>query len=210
MVLHPLGNEIKKKTPETCSQEVKDTVIAISDKFKNVKMIVSLGLPRSDASLNRKVEKINVLIKENINNRKNVYLCDNANLFYRGEAQRGVLKDDGLHVTNMGTQKLGRNLKDALWDMYDLPLVTSETRVEDRAPYKDKKTRDTVVTRVFNVAVTDTTGTRNTGVTMVISMLVTNSNREMGDQAGFQRMGSTVFLGEVIMIKGTNFCMRQW
>ena len=38
----------------------------------------------------------------------------------------------------MGTRKLGRNLKDALWDMYDLLQVTSETRVEDRAPYKDQ------------------------------------------------------------------------
>ena len=137
MVLHPLGNEIEKKTSEICSQDVEDTVVAISDKFKDVKMIVSLGLPRADASLNRKVEKTNILIKEKLSNRKNVYLCDNANLFYRGDAQRGVL-NDGLNLTNMGTRKLGRNLKDVLWDMYDLPQVTSETRVEDKAPYKDK------------------------------------------------------------------------
>ena len=38
----------------------------------------------------------------------------------------------------MGTWKLGRNLKDALWDMYDLPQMTSKTRVEDRAPPKDE------------------------------------------------------------------------
>ena len=130
MVLHPLCNEIEKKTQETCSQEVKDTLVAICDKFKEFKMIVSLGLSRIDASLNRKVEKTNTLIKENVSNRKNVYLCDNANLFYRGEAQRGVLKDDGLHLTNMGTWKLGRNLKDALWDMYDLLQVTLETRLD--------------------------------------------------------------------------------
>ena len=64
MVPHPLYNEIEKKTPETCSQDVEDTVVVISDKFKDVKMIISLGLPRADASLNRKVEKTNVLIKE--------------------------------------------------------------------------------------------------------------------------------------------------
>ena len=46
-------------------------------------------------------------------NKDNVYICDNANLFYRGAAQRRVLKDDGLHLTNIGTRKLGRNLKDA-------------------------------------------------------------------------------------------------
>ena len=40
-------------------------MVAISDKFKDVKVTVSLGLPRVDASLNRKVEKTNVLIKEN-------------------------------------------------------------------------------------------------------------------------------------------------
>ena len=70
MVLHPLCNEIEKKTPETYSQEVKDTVVAISDKFKEFKMIVSLGLSRVDASLNRKVEKTNILIKEKVSNRK--------------------------------------------------------------------------------------------------------------------------------------------
>ena len=64
MVLHPLCNEIEKKMSQTCSQDVEDTVVAISDKFKDVKVTVSLGLPRVDASLNRKVEKTNVLIKE--------------------------------------------------------------------------------------------------------------------------------------------------
>ena len=66
-----------------------------------MEILLSLGLPRAGETLNKKV-KTNVLLKENMGNKDNVYICDNANLFYRGEAQRRLLKDDGLHLTNIG------------------------------------------------------------------------------------------------------------
>ena len=132
MVLHPLCNEIELKSPEICTEEVDTAIKGIEDKFKDMKIILSLGLPRADETLNRKIEKTNILLKERLDNRGNVFFCDNTNLFYRGQAQRGVLKDDGLHLTNIGTRKLGRNLKEALWDIFDLPIITAEQRNDDR------------------------------------------------------------------------------
>lgn len=127
-VLHSLCNEIQDKSPETCTQDISETVDLIEQKFKDMKVLVSLGLPRSDTALNRKIEKTNVLIKEKLSNKSNIYLCDNTNLFYRGAAQHGILNTDGLHLSSIGTRKLGKNLKDALWDLLDLPQVLSVSR----------------------------------------------------------------------------------
>ena len=132
MILHPLCNEIEHKSPELCTEEVSTVIMDIQDKFKDMKIVLSLGLPRADKTLIRKIEKTNILLKEKIGAKANVYICDNANLFYRGQAQRGVLNHDGLHLTNIGTRKLGRNLKETLWDIFDLPMVTAEHRVDTR------------------------------------------------------------------------------
>ena len=50
---------------------------------------MSLGLPRPDVNTNTKIEKTNIHIKERFAGPDHVFLCDNGNLFYRGEAQRG-------------------------------------------------------------------------------------------------------------------------
>ena len=62
---------------------------------------------------------------------ENVYICDNSNLFYRGEAQKGILNEDGIHLARDGTRKLGRNMKEALWGTFDIPFITRlETKKE--------------------------------------------------------------------------------
>ena len=63
-----------------------------------------------------------MLIKESPSNKGNIYFCDNANMFYRGGAQHGILSRDGLHSSGNGTRKLGKNPKNALWDLLDLPI----------------------------------------------------------------------------------------
>ena len=83
----------------------------------------SLGLPRKNKDLNRGIEKTNILIKEMTSEMRNVFICDNSNLFYRGEAQKGILNEDGLHLARAGTRKLGRNMKEALWGTFDIPII---------------------------------------------------------------------------------------
>ena len=97
--------------PEECSNQMKSMLNTISTKFEDVKVIVSLRLPRSDNNLNCRIEKTNVLIKELTSGMKNVYICDNSNLFYRVEAQKDILNEDGIHLARDGTRKLGRNMK---------------------------------------------------------------------------------------------------
>ena len=53
----------------------------ISSKYKDSKIIVSLGLPRSKANINTKAEKTNSLIKEKLAGQEHVTVCDNGNLF---------------------------------------------------------------------------------------------------------------------------------
>ena len=108
----------------------------------------------------------------------------------------------------MDTRKLGRNLKDALWNMYGLPQVTSETRIEDSAPYKNK-----------NEGYSGYSGIQRGGYRYERDEECRGyyGNQHGGYQqqrrierpGGFSTNGFDVFLGEVVMIKGTNFCMRQ-
>ena len=124
-ILHSLCNETGIKTPAECSNYIKRIIDNITQKYSNTKIIISLGLPRSEASLNRCIEKTNILIKEKISHMKNVYTCDNSNLFYRGDAQKGILHEDGLHLARNGTRKLGENMKETLWDAFDIPIFVS-------------------------------------------------------------------------------------
>ena len=75
-------------TPEACSDGIAEIVDIIASKFKDSKIFVSLRLPRLDVNTNTKIEKTNILIKERFAGQDHVFLCDNGNLFYRGEAQR--------------------------------------------------------------------------------------------------------------------------
>ena len=143
-ILHSLCNDVGGKSPEECSNQMKRIIESITKKYADVKVIISLGLPRQNRDLNRKIEKMNIIIKEMISELENVYLCDNSNLFYKGEAQKGILNEDGLHLARSGTRKLGRNMKEALWGAFDIPIIirfeTNQKRQNNRVtPSKDSK-----------------------------------------------------------------------
>ena len=127
-ILQSLCNEITKKSRDECSRELTNIIDTIESKCKNTRVIVSLGLPRDDVTLNRKVEKINILLKENLTGQQNVQLCDNSNLFYRGAAQHGILKEDGLHLSKDGTKLLAKNIRESLYDVFDFPIITYDSR----------------------------------------------------------------------------------
>ena len=55
-------------------------------------------------------------------------LCDNSNLFYRGAAQHTILKEDGLHLSKDGTKRLAKNIRESLYDVFDFPIITYDSR----------------------------------------------------------------------------------
>ena len=121
--MHSLCNDVGNKTQQECSNQVKSIIECITKKNTDTKVIISLGLPILDKDLSRKIEKMNILIKEMTSNFENIYLCDNSNVFYRGDAQKGILNEDDLHLARSGTRKLARNMKEALWSAFDISII---------------------------------------------------------------------------------------
>ena len=72
IVLHSFCNDLADKSPEMCVNEMNGVLNTIDTKFPNTQVVVSLGLPRTNQEFNRKAEKANVLLKEEIAKRKNV------------------------------------------------------------------------------------------------------------------------------------------
>ena len=132
-ILQSLCNDISKKSADECTKELTDIIDIIESKVKDTRIIISLGLPNGDVALNRKTEKVNILLKESLVKRKSVHICDNSNLFYRGDAQQGILKEDGLHLSKDGTKLLARNIRETLYDVFDIPIITYDS-TEKEAP----------------------------------------------------------------------------
>ena len=114
MVLHLFENDIAEYTPEQCIDKLSKITDDIRQKFTDAKVIISMGLPQGDEGINRKISKLNFLLKEKWDGVNNVSLCDNGNLFYRGNPSRGMLNADGKHLSRQGTRTLGANLKQAI------------------------------------------------------------------------------------------------
>lgn len=117
IVLHLFENDITEQTPEHCSERLHKLCVDIQRKSKDAKVIVSMGLPRREEAINRKIIKLNVLLQDKLGDMRNVSLCDNGNLFYRGQEARGVLGQDGKHLSRLGTTKLGANLRSAIYEV---------------------------------------------------------------------------------------------
>ena len=88
VVLHLLENDIEDETPENCAAKLQKLCKDIEQKAKTSKIVVSMGLPRREESINRKVMKLNVLLQEQLADMDKVSLCDNGNLFYRGQSSK--------------------------------------------------------------------------------------------------------------------------
>ena len=129
VVLHLGGNDLKDKSAEVCVDELNSLVEKLHTKYPDIKISVSLGLPRANKADNQKVEKFNVLIKEKLRNKPYVILCDNGNLFFRGLPARNILNRDGIHLTRKGSYLLTGNLKKSIEDM--LPKEVKGNRQND-------------------------------------------------------------------------------
>ena len=60
-----------------------------------------------------------------------MHICDISNLFYWGMAQQVILKEDGLRLTKDGTKLLAKNIRETLYDAFDIPMVTYDSREKD-------------------------------------------------------------------------------
>ena len=114
---HLLENDISTQTPVQCAEKLYHVWAIIQKKMSDTKIIVSLGLPQSDANINRNVKKLNALIRGKLEGNANITLNDNGNLFYRGNPSRGVLGKDGKHLSRFGTKRLAANLKSVIYDV---------------------------------------------------------------------------------------------
>ena len=63
VILHMLGNDIIEASPEDCLKKLEEIIAKIKSKNFSGKVILSLGLPKRDTLVNRKVDKLNILIK---------------------------------------------------------------------------------------------------------------------------------------------------
>ena len=95
VVLHLFENDIEHETPENCTAKVNKMCTDIKQKAKDTKVVVSMGLPRRDEGINRKIMKLNVLLQEQLADMEMVSLCNHGNLFYRGQPSNGILNVDG-------------------------------------------------------------------------------------------------------------------
>ena len=103
VVLHLFENDIEDETPENCTAKVNKMCTDIKRKAKDTKVVVSMGLPRRDEGINRKIMKLNVLLQKQLADMEMVSLCDHGNLFYRGQPSNGILNVDGKHLSRLGT-----------------------------------------------------------------------------------------------------------
>ena len=128
IVLHLFENDIAEQTPEQCMEKLSKMTNDIKRKLTNVKVILSLGLPQSGEGINRKISKINVLLTEKRGDVNYVSLCDNGNLFYRGNSSSGSLNADGKHLSRQGTRTLGANLKQTIYKVLGITQGTYQQR----------------------------------------------------------------------------------
>ena len=114
IVLHLFENNIAESTPEQWMDKLSKIIEGIIQKFIEAKIIISMGLPQGDGRINRKISKLNYLLKEKLEDANNISLCDNGNIFYRGNPSRGMLNADGKYLSRQGTRTQGANLKQTI------------------------------------------------------------------------------------------------
>jgi hypothetical protein len=84
-------------------------------KCENTQVIVSCGTPRADSSKhNSSVKLVNAILENEFADNTKVKVCFHNNMTRRGEPNRELLDDDGIHLTPRGTSVLAGNLKHAV------------------------------------------------------------------------------------------------
>lgn len=105
-VLHSVTNDIKTHSPQDCVDKMEDIIQVLKGKFASTKIIISLPTPRLDNStVNNKSFQLND---------EAIYMCDNSNLAYKGEALKRYVGDDDVHLTSHVVSHFASNIRDTI------------------------------------------------------------------------------------------------
>lgn len=116
IVLHSLTNDVGNFSNEDCVHKMNNIVVKIFQRFKNIKIILSLPTPRADdEKLNNKAQILSLQLKDKFQDVENVTLCDNSNLAYKGRAlQKFLAPKDNYHLSDSGVSMLAANIRDCI------------------------------------------------------------------------------------------------
>ena len=87
----------------------------IKEKYPSAQVTVSLGLPCKGPKIYNKIEVANAMIKERIFRVPGISLCDNSNLSYRCRPARGMLGEDGVHISRQGVFAMNNNIRSCVY-----------------------------------------------------------------------------------------------
>lgn len=90
VIYHILCNDIEKYETAVLTKNMEELVANTKSKFPNLKIMISLRLPRRDPEFNLRVNTTNITLQNLFCSDPSVEICDNSNLFYRGYPQRGI------------------------------------------------------------------------------------------------------------------------
>ena len=155
-VLHSVTNDIKTHSPQDCVDKMEDIIQVLKGKFDSTKIIISLPTPRLDNStVNNKSFQLSAMLKENFQNDEAIYMCDNSNLAYKGEALKRYVGDDGVHLTTHGVSLFASNIRDTIDEVLDLPKrITLSKRNNSNYMYRGEVNNQVIEVEV-NTQVTE-------------------------------------------------------
>ena len=115
-LLHLSCNDIKTLSATEHATAYCDLAKLIKEKYPSAQVNVSLGLPCKDPKIYNKIEVANAMIKERLFRVPGIRLCDNSNLSYRGRPARGMLEEDGVHISRQGVFAMNNNMRSCVYN----------------------------------------------------------------------------------------------
>jgi hypothetical protein len=83
--------------------------------FPIANVLISLATPRADSvHYNDSAELLNAMLKRKFRNIKNILLCDNSNMSYKGTPKSKLLDRDGYHLNEEGVTILASNIRQSI------------------------------------------------------------------------------------------------
>lgn len=140
IIFHSLSNDVKTKSIDECVLQLKEIIENVQQQFSDIKVIISLPLPRGDdETLNNKAQMLSLTIKDRFRNIKNVITCDNTNLSFKGKPIERFYVSDLVHLTTKGTAMLAANMRDCIDSVLGLPhrLDSKHDNRDDRSRSND-------------------------------------------------------------------------
>jgi hypothetical protein len=115
IIIHQITNDIgpSPTEAETCAQQV--VKLAEEATNKADKVVISLGIPRSDNFRKHEATKLaNILIKSQTRGNGKIQTVSNDHLLFHGKANHNYMAADGYHLNPLGKKILKRNILKAI------------------------------------------------------------------------------------------------